>query len=666
MVCLYAMNRLPHAVTRGSTGRGLAARLLVLALLGAWPAMAEMGVWEPLGPLSGVVDAFAAAPTDALRLYAVQSVELVLRSDDGGVSWSPILDAEPWGVADLAVAPSDPDVVYVGLSNGSILRSGDGGDTWAERGPVPDHLPVRALTVGPSDPDHVLANGGFDHVFHSTDGAATWSQPAIEGMIPFAVAFAFDPVEPSTVYVATSWDYDRSFDGGATWTQVGEAGHVIYGLVAHPSEAGVLFAATDLGIERSADGGETWSRLGGETGPGFCQTVAVAPWDGDRLLASCFTHLWTSTDGGATWRPAPTPLADSSARRIEAVGEGPGTLYLLTGSGIVASFDGGAAWTLRTPRLGRASGGGRLLTPPRARNRVFLGTLEGLFVSDPPWGGWKFLEAVGATAVYDLAAERHSNRIYAATSRGLLASEDGGNTWTDIAPGMQVRWLTVDPLHRGTLYAWDRSLGLFRTTDGGQTWTRRGRYIRNCLTSIEAHPTAEDTFVGTATCCSHETPRPCGGVFLTQDGWATRRRIFEGYAADVALRPPKTIFLGTADGVYRSTDLGKTWALVSDEVDAGTVTEVLIDPVDPRVVYAGTSHLLNAGTANLIVSEDGGETWAPYDEGLPDDVITDLAIDPRRPWFLYATVSQHAVWRLQRREVPLPTGPGERPLRPLD
>jgi photosystem II stability/assembly factor-like uncharacterized protein len=624
--------------------------------------VAEIGVWEPLGPPSGVVDTFAAAPADARRLYAVQAVDLVLRSDDGGLGWSPILDVESSGVAELAVAPSDPDVLYVGLSNRSILRSRDGGATWEKRAPVPDPIyPVTALTVDPSDPDHVLVNGGFDHVLQSSDGAATWSQPTIEGTIPYAIAFAFDPVQTSTVYVATSWEYDRSLDGGATWSQVGEAGHVIYDLVAHPSQAGVLFAATDIGIERSADGGETWSRLGNEAGPGFCQQVAVAPWDGDELRAPCNGRLWRSSDGGATWGTDPTPLVDAYAQRIEAVGEAPGTFYLSTYPGIVASFDGGATWTLRTPRLGRATSG-RLLTPPRARSHVFLGTGEGLFVSDPPWGGWSFVEALGATFVYDLAAERHGSRIYAASDRALLASDDGGGAWTDIAPGMDVRWLTVDPLHRGTLYAWDRSFGLFRTTDGGETWAPRGRYVRDCLTSIEAHPSAEDTYFGTATCCSRDTRWPCGGVLVTRDGWATQRRIFEGYATAVALRPPKTLFVGTEDGVYRSANLGKTWTLVSDEIETGTVRDVLIDPGDPQVVYAGISHFGPSGTIDLIRSEDGGETWAAYDDGLPDDGVTHLAIDPRRPWFLYATLAQHGVWRLQLHEIPLPDGPGGRPL----
>jgi len=103
-------------------------------------------------------------------------------------------------------------------------------------------------------------------------------------------------------------------------------------------------------------------------------------------------------------------------------------------------------------------------------------------------------------------------------------------------------------------------------------------------------------------------------------------------------------------GIFRSTDGGVTWqkVLYKDENTGGS--DVEIDPSNPDVVYAclwqsrlGPSEDKNefAGTnGGLLKSTDGGSTWRKLGQGLPDDLVQiNLAIAPSQPNRLYAVAS---------------------------
>jgi photosystem II stability/assembly factor-like uncharacterized protein len=106
----------------------------------------------------------------------------------------------------------------------------------------------------------------------------------------------------------------------------------------------------------------------------------------------------------------------------------------------------------------------------------------------------------------------------------------------------------------------------------------------------------------------------------------------------------------TERGIFRSTDGGKSWqkVLYVDENTGGS--DVVLDPSNPEIVYAslwearqGPSEDNNAfgGTkGGLFKSTDGGTTWNHLTKGLPDDLVQiNVAIAPSLPSRLYATLS---------------------------
>jgi len=103
-------------------------------------------------------------------------------------------------------------------------------------------------------------------------------------------------------------------------------------------------------------------------------------------------------------------------------------------------------------------------------------------------------------------------------------------------------------------------------------------------------------------------------------------------------------------GIFRSTDGGETWqkVLYKDENTGGS--DVVIDPSNPDVVYAcmwqsrlgpWEDNNAFAGTeGGLFKSTDGGNTWRKLTKGLPDDVVQiNVAVAPSQPNRLYATLS---------------------------
>lgn len=90
---------------------------------------------------------------------------------------------------------------------------------------------------------------------------------------------------------------------------------------------------------------------------------------------------------------------------------------------------------------------------------------------------------------------------------------------------------------------------------------------------------------------------------------------------------PKLLLAGTLKGVYRSTDAGNTWTLISPagSTEIHEVESLAVDPANPDIVYAGTWHL-------PWKTNDGGQNWHNVKQGIIDDSdVFSIVLDPQRP-----------------------------------
>jgi photosystem II stability/assembly factor-like uncharacterized protein len=267
----------PWTVRQLAAGDGPALHALLTGPPTAlWETPDDGASWGRLFGPTGPGSLLRGAPSDLSILYVLNAAGLsaggLYRSADGGATWetrdgaTALLDC---GVGDLAVAPSDPAVLYLAGSapgpfrckppvSARVLRSDDGGATWTD---VSAGLPreiASAVAVDPRDPRVVYAGTGHvyafpgDGVWKSTDGGGTWSRAGGELADRTITALLVSAV-PGRVYAATDdGRVFRSGDGGASWTDWSRGLHAsgIGALVADPAGASRIYAVTANGVWR--------------------------------------------------------------------------------------------------------------------------------------------------------------------------------------------------------------------------------------------------------------------------------------------------------------------------------------------------------------------------------------------------------------------------------
>ncbi len=158
----------------------------------------------------------------------------------------------------------------------------------------------------------------------------------------------------------------------------------------------------------------------------------------------------------------------------------------------------------------------------------------------------------------------------------------------------------------------------------------------------------------------------CGGVWKTTNDGITFEPIFDDQASFsigcVTIDPnnPHVLWVGTGennsqrsvswgDGVYRSSDGGKSWRNMGLKTSEH-IGKIVIDPSDSRVVYAAAQGPLwgPGGERGLYKTTDGGATWKAVLTISENTGVTDVVMDPRNPQVLIAASYQRRrhVWTL--------------------
>src|SRR6266550_2874240 len=170
-----------------------------------------------------------------------------------------------------------------------------------------------------------------------------------------------------------------------------------------------------------------------------------------------------------------------------------------------------------------------------------------------------------------------------------------------------------------------------------------------------------------------------GGVWKTTDFGNTWNPIFDDQptgsvgALAVAASDPNIIYVGsgeglqrpdlaTGDGVYKSTDAGKSWTHLQNLHDAQQITAILIDPKDPnRVFVAAEGHPYGPNAERGVFrSIDGGQSFQKVLYKDENTGAADLAFDPANPQTIYAVLwaARVAPWEIRSGESFISAGSG--------
>ena len=226
--------------------------------------------------------------------------------------------------------------------------------------------------------------------------------------------------------------------------------------------------------------------------------------------------------------------------------------------------------------------------------------------------------------------------------------------------------------------------GVWKTIDGGRVWNPvfDDQPIAS-IGAITVDPSHPDTiYVGSGESTLRDSVGYGNGVYKSTDAGKTWKHIGledTQHIGKIAVDPrnPNIVFVAAIGhlyasnkerGIYRSTDGGATWTKVLGDENVGAV-EVQIHPTDSKIIFAGlwntrrppwfTYAPTNGPGGGIFKSIDGGSTWKQITNGLPTGTIgrTGIAIAPSNPNRVYAVVDCLTAEAPPGKEPPLGTPP---------
>ncbi|MGH8276945.1 MAG: WD40/YVTN/BNR-like repeat-containing protein, partial [Steroidobacteraceae bacterium] len=413
-----------------------------------------------------------------------------------------------------------------------------------------------------------------------------------------------------------------------------------------PRDPQRIYAGTFHLPWKTTDGGRDWNPIhAGMIDDSDVLTILIDSVDPERVYSSACSGIYRSDDGGAIWKKIQgIPYTARRTYVIRQDPQHPATLFAGTSEGLWRTTDAGADWRRLTPSdwvintlaFASASDGVR---------RLLLGTEErGVLASDD--GGEKFRAANSGfnhREIVALGSDPENSRrilvVLAHAPESVLATEDGGATWTPLGLGLEAQTLKrlyVSPdgwwaaLERGGLARYDAAKG---------QWTRAGNTAGAIQETTHANSRARKQQASSGTrrfdFVVNDMAFARGvwfaatdeGLFASHDEGATWRLYpFAPLVLpvrSVAVAPDGTqIKIVSLRGMVFSDDAGKTWSWHDLPAEAGGALRILVAQGSQPPALLATS------PAGLYVSRDAGRTWKRSASGLPQTGIADIAASP--------------------------------------
>ncbi|MGZ6315827.1 MAG: WD40/YVTN/BNR-like repeat-containing protein [Anaerolineales bacterium] len=267
-------------------------------------------------------------------------------------------------------------------------------------------------------------------------------------------------------------------------------------------------------------------------------------------------------------------------------------------------------------------------------NNLLVATQHGLAICERVEEEWREV-ARGLVEQNVTSVIAREGVILAGTTDGIFRSDDAGQSWREANSGLSsrhVRWLAYHPDISDREFAGTEPAGIFVSHDGGGAWRAcpevaqlRDEHKWSLPYSPEAGCVRGFAFLGSRGYAAVEV----GGVLSTDDSGESWKLV-EGSDGNPDLEgPPEPlvspdvhsisvhawsrdgVFAPTGGGFYRSTDGGKTWALVYDCY----CRAAWVDPNDPQHIILGPADGVDRD-GRIEATNDGGQTWVMASAGL--------------------------------------------------
>lgn len=229
-----------------------------------------------------------------------------------------------------------------------------------------------------------------------------------------------------------------------------------------------------------------------------------------------------------------------------------------------------------------------------------------------------------------------------AAGGGLWRTQDGGRQWKNISDGSfggSIGSVAVSEYDPNIIYVGGGEVtvrgnvssgyGVWKSTDAGKTWEHKGLKKSRHISRLRIHPKNPD-IVYASVMGNLYAPNPERGVYRSMDGGDSWEKVLfaneEAGAVDLILDPnnPRVLYASTwkikrtpyslesggeGSAIWKSTDAGNTWKNIStnEGLPKGIwgISGLAVSPVNSERVWA----IIENKEGGVFRSEDGGETW---------------------------------------------------------
>ncbi len=605
----------------------------------------------------------------------------VYKSTDGGKTWQHMGLTDSREITRIVIHPDNPEVVYVAVlghlwgtnSERGIFKTTDGGKTWTRSLFVNDTTGFNDLQMDPTDPQTLYAaawqrlrfgGGDMDEsgwgsgIYKTTDGGQHWTR-LTRGLptdpmgkihlaigrhnprIVYANILAGEPVRGGGRTSDQGGLY-RSEDGGQTWTRVNSRQTSYYydRVYVDPSDDNTVWMPV-FKLLRSTDGGRTFQEINMRHVHNDLHSMWIDPNDPSHIVVSGDGGVNITYDRCKTWQQAVLPIGQFY--KVEVDNQEP--YYVIGGMqdtghwlGPSRTYDEEGITEHDWIKLRFNGDGMGAAADPRDPNIIYM------------------VQEFGNTSRLDL--HRWSRRELQPTDTTALRQQGVRHPvrW-DWTPAFALSVHNPDIVYLGSNYLFRIngatgkwrviSPDLSRQQDRRLVGMRDGYHSYGALFSVAESPLDADLLWAGA---------DDGPIWVTRDGGKHWQEVDTNF-------PPGSPTLGVVSAIvasrfsketayvaydlhrrddhhpylFKTTDGGRTWSNITGDLPAeGTTYTILEDPVNPRVLYAGTEF-------GVFVTIDAGRHWVKLQNNLPTVAVRSMAIQPRAKELVAGTFGR-AIW----------------------
>jgi photosystem II stability/assembly factor-like uncharacterized protein len=598
----------------------------------------------------------------------------IFKSIDGGLTWKSMGLEKTLNIHRIIIDPSNPDIVYAGVigfpfgehPERGVFKTTNGGQSWEKILYTNEKSGVAEMVMDPTNPGKLLvamwqhrrtpwdftSGGPGSGLYLTYDGGKTWKKKGESDGLPKGdfgrLGLAISRSSPNKIYAlveATKNGLYRSDDGGEKWTLVTDDPAVAvdrpfyYNEIYVDPKIETRLYKLSAPLSVSEDGGKTFKPLATpDQVHSDHHAFWIHPTNTNLLIEGNDGGLGISRDHGKTWtNPEAIPVGQFYHVNVD--NEVPYNIYgglQDNGSwmGPAYTFHAGGIRNSHWQALNLADGFDVIPDPENSRYGYCMSQGGNVIHYDKLTGGSSFVKPIIGDMNTRLrfnwnagfAQDPFDKKTFYGGSQFLHKSPDKGLSWETISPDLTLNdpahqkqddsgGLTIDatqaenhnsiltiapsPLQQGVIWVGTDDGNVQLTKDGGKTWT-------NLSSRIPGLP--KEAWIAQIT--------------------ASRYKAGEAFVVSNHYRMGSDL----APYIYRTSDFGQTWTRIMSEKEAkGYALCFLQDPVEPRLMFAGTEH-------GLWVSIDEGKTWTQWDSGIPAAAPTmDLAIQEREADLAIAT-----------------------------